>query len=71
VEQGRLSGRRVSGTELEFTYRHVNAAGEERTGECRSEIGTGAEGRLLIRERWRWTCGDGSSGESEIEEIPA
>lgn len=69
VDRGRLSGRRLSGTEFEFTYRHVNPSGEERTGECRSEIRAGADGRLRIRERWRWTCGDRSAGESEIEEV--
>jgi protein tyrosine phosphatase (PTP) superfamily phosphohydrolase (DUF442 family) len=68
IRQGHLSGRRVSDTELEFGYRHVNDAGEERTGECRSAIRIEPDGRLRIREKWRWTNGDGSEGESEIAE---
>jgi len=70
VDLGRLSGRRLSATEFEFSYRHVNAAGEARTGECLSVIEAQADGHLRIRERWRWTCGDHSAGESEIEEVP-
>jgi protein tyrosine phosphatase (PTP) superfamily phosphohydrolase (DUF442 family) len=70
IRKGHLSGRRISGTELEFGYRHVNDAGEERTGECRSTIRIEPDGRLRIREKWRWTNGDCSQGESEILESP-
>jgi protein tyrosine phosphatase (PTP) superfamily phosphohydrolase (DUF442 family) len=68
IRTGHLSGRRISDTELEFGYRHVNDAGEERTGECRSTIRTEPGGLLRIREKWRWTNGDCSEGESEIVE---
>lgn len=68
IRQGHLSGRRISDTELEFGYRHVNEAGQERTGECRSAIRIGSDGRLRILEKWRWTNGDRSEGESEIAE---
>lgn len=33
--------------------------------------GGGADGRMLIRESWRWTCGDVYACESEIEEVPS
>jgi protein tyrosine phosphatase (PTP) superfamily phosphohydrolase (DUF442 family) len=70
VRAGRLSGRRISETQLEFGYRHVNDAGEERTGECRSTIRLAADNLLHIREKWQWTNGDCSEGESEIVESP-
>jgi protein tyrosine phosphatase (PTP) superfamily phosphohydrolase (DUF442 family) len=70
VLSGRLSGRRISESEFEFGYRHVNDAGEERTGECRSTLRTAPDGLIRIRERWRWTNGDCSEGESEIIESP-
>ena len=39
------------------------------TGECHSVPEILPDGRYRLREKWRWTCGDGSSGESVIEEL--
>jgi protein tyrosine phosphatase (PTP) superfamily phosphohydrolase (DUF442 family) len=69
IRKGHLSGRRISGTEFEFGYRHMNDAGETRTGECHSIIRVEPGGLLRIREKWRWTNGDCSEGESEIVEL--
>ncbi|MDX2031204.1 MAG: n-acetylglutamate synthase [Blastocatellia bacterium] len=54
---------------LEMRYQHLNAAGEWRSGICRSTPERLPDGRLRMHERWRWTSGDESSGESIIEEI--
>lgn len=54
---------------LEMRYQHVNARGELMTGECQSVPEVLADGRLRLHERWRWTSGDRSAGESVIEEI--
>jgi hypothetical protein len=51
-------------------YQHINSAGELMTGSCRSVPERTIDGRYRLRESWRWTCGDGSSGESVVEEVP-
>ena len=54
---------------LDMRYSHVNASGELMTGECRSTPEVLGDGRLRLHERWRWTSGDRSEGESVVEEI--
>lgn len=54
---------------LDMRYQHVNQAGELKTGTCRAEPQVLPDGRLRLYERWQWTCGDYSSGESMIEEV--
>ncbi|MEM1271513.1 MAG: n-acetylglutamate synthase [Bacteroidota bacterium] len=54
---------------LDMRYAHVNTSGEMMTGECHSTPEVLPDGRLRLHERWRWTSGDESAGESIIEEI--
>jgi hypothetical protein len=54
---------------LDMRYQHLNAAGELMTGLCRSTPEVLPDGRLRLREAWQWTSGDGSRGESMIEEL--
>ena len=54
---------------LDARYGHVNASGGLMTGECRTKPEVLPDGRLRLREEWRWTSGDGSSGRSVVEEI--
>lgn len=54
---------------LDMRYHHVNAAGELMTGVCSSTPEVLPDGRVRLHEQWRWTSGDGSSGESVIEEV--
>ena len=54
---------------LDMRYQHVNQANELMTGHCRSVPELLPDGRLRLHERWQWTSGDESSGESVIEEI--
>lgn len=53
---------------LDMRYQHLNAAGELMTGRCHSTPEVLPDGRLRLHERWQWTSGDGSTGESVIEE---
>jgi hypothetical protein len=53
---------------LDMRYQHLNRRGELMTGECRSTPGILPDGRLWLHEKWQWTCGDRSKGESIIEE---
>jgi hypothetical protein len=69
IRKGHLLGLRLPGDVLDFRYHHVNADLSIKTGVCRSAIHVGEDGKLILKEAWRWTCGDGSAGESEIVEI--
>lgn len=54
---------------LDARYQHVNENGELRTGMCRSVPEVLSDGRIRLNERWKRTSGDGSSGESVVEEV--
>ena len=54
---------------LDMRYSHVNRRGELMTGRCESTPEVLPDGRLRLRERWQWTSGDGSRGESIVEEV--
>ncbi|WP_374755995.1 n-acetylglutamate synthase [Fibrisoma montanum] len=54
---------------LDMRYQHVNQAGDLMTGRCHSTPEPLADGRLRLHERWQWTSGDQSSGESIVEEF--
>lgn len=54
---------------LDMRYQHINAGGVLMTGICSTVAETLADGRLRLHERWQWTCGDHSKGESVLEEL--
>jgi hypothetical protein len=54
---------------LDMRYAHVNTAGALMTGTCVSTPERLPDGRLRLHERWQWTSGDGSRGESVVEEV--
>lgn len=54
---------------LDMRYQHINEAGVLRTGVCRSEPEVLPDGRIRLRERWRWTSGNRSAGRSVVEEV--
>ncbi|MDB5243244.1 MAG: n-acetylglutamate synthase [Spirosoma sp.] len=54
---------------LDMRYQHVNVQGELMTGRCYSTPEQLPDGRIRLHERWQWTSGDGSSGESIVEEV--
>ena len=54
---------------LEMRYQHLNKKGELMTGKCFSTPEILADGRIRLYEKWQWTSGDFSAGESIIEEI--
>ena len=69
IQFGTLTGLvRADGT-LDFCYQHVNTRDEICTGHCRSTPEVLPDGRLRLHEKWQWTSGDRSAGESVIEEI--
>lgn len=60
----------VDGTgRLDMRYNHVNQAGVIMTGKCLSTPELLPDSRIRLHEKWQWTSGDGSQGESMVEEI--
>ncbi len=55
--------------QLDMRYHHVNINGEIMTGKCYSTPELMSEGRIRLHEKWEWTSGDFSKGESVIEEV--
>lgn len=54
---------------LNMRYHHVNTSGELMTGVCVSTPEVLPTGKVRLHEKWQWTSGDQSKGESVIEEI--
>jgi len=54
---------------LDMRYQHVSEDGNFKTGKCISIPQLLDDGRIRLHEKWQWTSGDQSSGESIIEEI--
>ena len=69
VKFGTVVAQVLASDELEMRYSHVNQAEELMTGECRSTPEILPDGRIRLHEKWQWTSGDLSSGESIIEEV--
>jgi hypothetical protein len=55
--------------ELDMRYQHVDIDGALMTGQCRSRPEVLDDGRVRLYEKWKWTSGDRSEGESVIEEV--
>lgn len=68
IKFGTLIAKVSESGELEMRYSHVNTADELMTGVCRSTPEVLPDGRIRLHEKWRWTCGDFSAGESIVEE---
>jgi hypothetical protein len=54
---------------IDMRYHHINVEGEMMTGICKSRPETLPNGKIRLHEKWRWTSGDFSEGESVLEEI--
>jgi hypothetical protein len=54
---------------LNMRYHHLNMNGELMTGVCYSIPEIMPDGKIRMHEKWRWTSGDESEGESVIEEV--
>ncbi|MEZ5044399.1 MAG: hypothetical protein R2828_31185 [Saprospiraceae bacterium] len=69
IRFGTLSGFMDQTGALTFCYQHQNEEGNFMTGKCHSLPEWTSENKLRYREYWQWTSGDGSSGESIIEQV--
>src|SRR3712207_1575131 len=66
---GNLIAKDVENDWLEMRYQHLNKSGEVMTGKCCSTPEIIADGRIRRYEKWQWTSGEFSTGESIVEEI--
>ena len=69
IRLGQMVGLVRADQSLWFAYQHLSDAGELRSGTCESTPELLPDGRVRLHERWRWTSGDRSAGESTIEEV--
>lgn len=69
VERGHLVAIMDSEGRLDMRYHHINIDGELMTGICSSTPEVLADGRIRFYEKWQWTSGDRSQGESIVEEF--
>ncbi len=69
ILKGTLLGTVSDQGELTFTYQHMNQALESKSGICHSTPRIHENGKLQLIEKWQWTVGDCSEGESLLEEI--
>lgn len=54
---------------IEMRYQHLNQQMEFKTGQCISTPEMLPNGKIRLHEKWQWTSGDRSEGESVIEEV--
>lgn len=66
---GNLIAKVLDNNSLEMRYQHLNSNDELMTGRCFSTPKVLENGKLRLHEKWQWTSGDLSKGESVIEEI--
>lgn len=68
ILHGQLIARVMPDGSLDMRYQHINSEGELMTGKCISTPEILTDSRIRLHERWQWTSGDFSNGESIIEE---
>jgi len=68
IIKGHLIGM-IEDDKLNIVYHHINKENIIRTGECISTVIITEAGKIELNEKWRWTNGDLSKGESVVAEI--
>lgn len=69
ILKGFLIAKILDDTSLDMRYEHINTNGNLMTGICISTPEILLDGRIRLHEKWQWTSGDLSLGESIIEEF--
>ena len=69
IVAGQLIAKVLEDNALEMRYQHLNKQGELMTGKCLSTPEILPDGRIRLHEKWQWTSGDFSAGESIVEEV--
>lgn len=66
---GSLIAKVLDDDSLEMRYQHLNKNGELMTGKCLSTPEILPDGKIRLHEKWQWTSGNLSAGESIVEAI--
>lgn len=69
IKQGHLLGIVNLDGSIDLKYHQINTQGELLSGTCNSTPEVLANGKIRLHEKWQWTSGDCSEGESIIEEV--
>jgi hypothetical protein len=69
ITKGQLMGLVDDDGNIEMRYHQVNRNGDFMTGTCISVREILDSGKIRLHEKWQWTSGGGSKGESILEEI--
>jgi diamine N-acetyltransferase len=69
IKKGQLIGLVDNKGCIDMRYHQVNLRGELMTGICKSTPEIMANGKIRLYEKWSWTSGDKTDGESILEEI--
>lgn len=69
IKLGHLLGIVSDNGEINIRYHQINTKNELMTGECASTPELLENGKIRLHEKWKWTSGNKTSGESIIEEI--
>lgn len=69
ILRGHLIGLVNDSGEIDMRYHQINTSGELMTGICKSVPEMMENGKIRLHEKWQWTSGDCSKGESILEEI--
>lgn len=69
ILKGNLVGKVNNEGQIEMRYQHLNQQMEFMTGKCVSTPEVLPNGKIRLHEKWQWTSGDCSEGESVIEEV--
>lgn len=69
IKSGQLIGLVDPEGNIDMRYHQINTKEELMTGICQSTPEILNDGRIRLYERWQWTSGDCSKGNSVLEEI--
>lgn len=69
IREGHLIGLVDEVGNIDMRYHQINLKGELMTGICRSTPELMSDGKIRLLEKWQWTSGDKSEGESVLEEV--
>ncbi len=69
IIKGHLIGLVDENGNIDMRYHQINKEGKLMTGICNSKPELLENGKLRLYEKWQWTTGDNSEGNSVLEEI--
>lgn len=69
VKFGQIIGVVSRNGEINMSYQQVGQDGKLKTGVCNSKPEILGNGKIRLYEKWTWTSGDKTQGQSVLEEV--